>query len=370
MTEYTLDFEQPTQQFLVNRKDFRKTKVVEQLLPPLNSGQILMEIDKFGLTANNVSYAVGGDMIGYWNYYPTGEDGWGKVPVWGCANVLHSLHDDITVGERLWGFFPMDSHTILSPSKISKSRFNDSSTHRVHLPALYNGYSRTAAEPEILTKMENERCLMFPLFATSFLLYDYLLDNKFFGARQVLIGSASSKTGFGLAKMLCEDSGVDVKIVGITSQKNVEFVTAMKCCNQVVSYGNEIAIDSTVPAAYVDMSGDVRLKQTLHNHLQDNMVESCMVGASHWENRGDAGKLAGAKPTFFFAPGQIAKRDKEWGAGVAWSKAMQASAQVAMSIKDDVDLQWIRGVDELGLVWLELLDNNVPADRGLMVTLV
>ena len=125
-----------------------------------------------------------------------------------------------------------------------------------------------------------------------------------------------------------------------------------------------------MPAAYVDMSGDVNLKTRLHNLMQDNMVESCLVGVSHWENRGDAGALPGAKPSFFFAPGRIAKRDKEWGPGIAWSKAMAASAEVATTIKDDLELQWVHGTDELSKIWLELLDNNVPANRGLMVSLV
>lgn len=357
-------------QLWINRNNYRETKVVEQTLPSLGDDQILVEIDKFGLTANNVTYAVSGDMIGYWGYYPTGEDGWGKVPVWGCGNVVASTHKDIPIGERLWGFLPMDSHTILAPSNITESRFVDASAHRAELPALYNGYSRTISEPAVLTQLENERCLMFPLFATSFILYDYLVDNDFFGASQVLIGSASSKTGFGLAKMLHDDADVDVKIVGITSQGNADFVESLNCCDQIVIYGNEDAVDAQQKTAYIDMSGDVRLKTVLHNRLQDNMVESCMVGASHWEDRGNAGKLPGAKPTLFFAPGQIAKRDETWGPGVAWNKAMLASAQVANSIKDDIEIQWFHGADELSKVWLELLDNKIPANHGLMVSLV
>ena len=34
-----------------------------------------MKIEKFGLTSNNVSYAVSGDVIGYWGFYPA-EDNW------------------------------------------------------------------------------------------------------------------------------------------------------------------------------------------------------------------------------------------------------------------------------------------------------
>ena len=93
-----------------NRKDFRITQIVNDSLPTAGEGEVLVAIDKFGLTANNVSYAVSGDAIGYWNYYPTpleaAQDHWGKVPVWACANVIASECDGIAVGERLWGFFP------------------------------------------------------------------------------------------------------------------------------------------------------------------------------------------------------------------------------------------------------------------------
>ena len=95
-----------------------------------------------------------------------------------------------------------------------------------------------------------------------------------------------------------------------------------------------------------------------------------MVGASHWEDRGKMGKLPGAKPTFFFAPGQIAKREKEWGPGVPMFKAMSASARVANAIKDDMTVDWTKGAADLATLWNQLLDNKVSPRRGLMVSLL
>jgi hypothetical protein len=345
---------------LVNRKNYRETEAVEQTLPQLEEGEVLTAIDKFGLTANNVSYAVSGDTIGYWQYYPSNDAVWGTVPVWGCASV----------GERLWGFFPMASHAILQPGRIIQDQFIDSAEHRQKLPALYNTYRRTNFEPEILQKMENERCLLFPLFATSFILSDYLIDNAFFGAKQVLIGSVSSKTGFGLAQMLYNNEIVTAKIVGLTSARNLDFVKSLGCCDDIILYGNESDIDASIPAAYVDMSGDARLRTALHNHLGSNMLESAMVGASHWEQRGKLGELAGATPKFFFAPGQLAKRDEDWGPGAAMAKAMQASAEVALIIKDDISIEWLRSTDQLASIWGQLLDNKISPNRGLMVSLL
>jgi hypothetical protein len=353
----------------IDRNQIRSSKIVTSDIAPLEQDEVLVAIDKFALTANNVSYAVIGDMIGYWGYYPA-QGGWGKVPVWGCANVIESNCGDIPVGERLWGFFPMASHAVLRPGKIHDEHFSDISEHRKDLPALYNSYQRTQAEPEFLRDMEDQRCLLFPLFATSYLLYDYLLDNEFFGARQVLIGSVSSKTGFGLAHMLHNDPSAEVRVIGLTSASNVEFVRSIDCCDDIVVYGEENQIDGSIPSAYVDMSGDARLTTALHKHVGDNMVESAMVGASHWEAMGDTGELPGAKPTFFFAPGQIAKRNQEWGPGVAMRKAQLASAEVAKAVQGDMAVKWINGAEDLADHWLLLLDNKIPPSTGLMVSLL
>ena len=351
----------------VDRQDLRKTQIVTSALPPLANGEVLVAIDQFALTSNNVSYAISGDTIGYWGFFPA-NDNWGKVPVWGCANVIQSNCDEVPVGDRVWGFFPMASHAVLLPGNVRDDQFVDVAAHRQALPALYNSYRRTAAEPEVLQSMEVERCLLFPLFATSWLIYDYLVDNDFFGARQVLIGSVSSKTGFGLAEMLHNDPKVTQRIIGLTSSANVAFVDRLGCCDEIVVYGEEANIQASVPSAYVDMSGDVRLTTALHNLLGDNMVESAMVGATHWEQRGDAGTLPGAKPTFFFAPAQIGKRNDEWGPGVAMTKAITASAQVAHKVSDEMTVEWTRDMQELATLWVDLLDNKVSPSRGLMVS--
>ena len=138
----------------VDRADPRRTTVVTRPVPAPGQGEVLVAIDKFGLTSNNVSYAVTGDLIGYWGYYPA-EDNWGKVPVWGCAEVVASGCDQVPVGDRLWGFFPMASHAILQPGKVREDQFVDVAAHRQALPALYNGYRRTRAEPAFLQDMES-----------------------------------------------------------------------------------------------------------------------------------------------------------------------------------------------------------------------
>ena len=42
----------------------------------LADGEAMIKVDRFGLTANNITYGVAGDMIGYWQFFPA-EANWG-----------------------------------------------------------------------------------------------------------------------------------------------------------------------------------------------------------------------------------------------------------------------------------------------------
>lgn len=351
------------------RSNLRNTKLVEREVTDLAPGEVLFEIEKFALTANNVTYAVSGDMIGYWKYYPA-EGEWGKVPVWGFATAIQSNDENVAVGERVWGFFPIATHAVLEPGRVNEERLTDTAAHRADLPAMYNGYNRTSADPEFLKTLETERCLLFPLFATSFLLSDYLLGNDLFGAEQVLVGSASSKTGFGLAKMLSRNPDVTAKVVGLTSPKNVDFVDSLKCCDEIIAYDDVTALDPSVKSAFVDMSGNGPVRTALHNHFGDNLVESCLVGVTHWEAAQEStSDLPGAKPAFFFAPSWIQKREKDWGRGVVMEKAFGESAQVASELKGIVDVVEFSEPARVQQAWLDLVDNKVSASTGMLLSL-
>jgi hypothetical protein len=66
------------------------------------------------------------------------------------------------------------------------------------------------------------QALLQPLFMTSFVLDDWLVDSDLFGAELVVLGSASSKTAIGLAHLLTTNQRA--RVVGLTSERNAEFV--------------------------------------------------------------------------------------------------------------------------------------------------
>ena len=95
-------------QIQVSKQNFRKIRQVELEEQPLLEDEVRVAIDKFAVTANNVSYCLGGEGL-YWSFYPADEQ-WGVVPVWGVGTVVESNNVDAPVGTRLHGFYPMAWH--------------------------------------------------------------------------------------------------------------------------------------------------------------------------------------------------------------------------------------------------------------------
>ncbi len=94
-----------------------------------------------------------------------------------------------------------------------------------------------------------------------------------------------------------------------------------------------------------------------------------MVGATHWEAGRSEVELPGATPTFFFAPSQIAKRDKEWGPGVLYGKASIESAAVAAELKDIITIEQLAGAEVVSDIWKDLVNYKVDPSRGIMFSL-
>ena len=357
-------------EFWVNRSDYHHTKVVRGGIPKLLNGEILVAVAKFAMTANNVTYAASGDLFGYWQFYPTGEDPWGKVTVWGIAEVVESRAEGIAVGERLYGFFPMASHVVMQPGELSERGFTDAMPHRAELPSLYNYYARTQSEPRELQQLEDQRCIFFPLFMTGYVIADLLADNDWFGVQQVVIGSASSKTGFSTAAFV-RAAGFQGAIVGLTSDQNVAFSRALGCYDSIVSY-SEVGSVANALCAYIDIAGDVGVRSRLHHSLKENAAQTLLVGATHWDQFSqslDGGSLPGSEPQVFFAPAQIEKRDSEWGRGVVMGKAYAASIELVRQLAPTLVMESHSGAEACDAIWQALLHNQISGQRGVIVSL-
>ncbi|WP_137702067.1 DUF2855 family protein [Marimonas lutisalis] len=348
------------QRILVDQSDITLVAADDAPVPDLQEGEARLRLESFALTANNVTYAATGHVIGYWKFFPSGIDGQGIVPVWGVARVSESRSDALEEGARLYGFYPMAEELVIRPEAEAPGVVVDAAAHRADLPAVYNRYTMVR---EGAARDDHMRALLQPLLATSYLLFDWLVDNGMFGASQIIIGSASSKTGLGLCKFLAEPEGRDWTIVGLTGAGNRAFVEALGACDHVLSY-EEIDRIAQVPSVYVDMAGHAGVKAALHRHLGDALKHSAAVGTSHWDKFAPPKDLPGPKPQFFFAPAQIAKRREEWGPGVIEARITEGWKRIAADAEAWLDLRVHQGLAAAPDVYRALAEGRADPRDG------
>jgi hypothetical protein len=354
--------------FEVGRKDLRATRVhAEQLDCP--DGGVLCRIDRFALTANNITYGVFGDAMAYWKFFPAPE-GWGRIPVWGFAEVVESKHAAIAAGERLYGYWPMATHAVLQPDRVTDAQFMDGVAHRRPLPTPYQVYMRLARDPLHDPKHEDHRAILHPLFFTSWLIEDFLADNDLFGATQVVLASASSKTALGVAFLAKQRRGHGPlpQTIGLTSPGNKAFCEQVGYYDEVRTY-DEVAAMGRSHSVFVDMAGDGKLLHAVHHHFGDQLKHSCIVGATHWENRATQHQLPGAKPQFFFAPTQVGKRSKDWGYDGLVQRLGAGWMAFLPSVKGWLEVRTSRGPDAVAAVYRQVLEGRQPPKLGHMLSL-
>ena len=74
-----------TQRLLIDRHDLRSTRWDEAPARALADGEVRFRIDRFALTANNITYAAFGDAMHYRDFFPSGDAASGCLPVWASA---------------------------------------------------------------------------------------------------------------------------------------------------------------------------------------------------------------------------------------------------------------------------------------------
>ncbi len=357
-------------QFQIDRQQFALGRIVEDGLPaaPLAPGAIRVKIERFGYSANNLTYAVTGEQLGYWGFFPaagTDAQGWGMTPVWGFGTVAASNCPDVPVGERLFGFFPPASHVDLLAQGVKPHVLFDGSAHRAALPPAYNRYSRVAAEPGYQSAQDEARMLLTPLYLTGFAIAAWLGEQGDFGAQRVLVLSASSKTSIGLAYALAARADAPPS-TGATSARNRDFVAGLGLYAETLDYDALESIDPSIPTVVVDMAGNPALRARLRSHLGAALRRSVLVGMTHWaEGIGEGTREPDTE--FFFAPSHIQRLRQSWGEAAF---AQRSGAFLAQSIGSS--LQWLRFTRVEGLGGLADLHpavcaGLVPPEQGLII---
>jgi hypothetical protein len=352
--------------FLVAKDDLHRCRFLDAAAPDLEPGEALLEVSAFGLTANNITYAMFGQAMSYWNFFPT-EDGWGRIPVWGFAEVASSQLDSLEAGTRVYGYLPPSTSLIVSPARVDDHGFIDASAHRAALPSAYNSYVRVDGDPSYEARYEDQQMLLRPLFFTSFLIDDFLEDGVLDRARTVVLSSASSKTASALAFLLARREGIE--IVGLTSSRSVEFARRLEVYDEIVAY-EDIGSLPRRDAVYVDMAGNSDVRSAVHQRYGTQLTHSAVVGATHHDRMGavpDA--LPGPRPEFFFAPDRVAKRAKDWGRDGLERRLADAWAPYVEWTGGWLEVIHGHGPKDLEQAYLDVLDGRIDPARAHVLSL-
>ena len=247
----------------VDRQQLSTVRLVEAPPGRLRPGQARLRAHQFALTSNNITYAVFGDMMNYWDFFPansaTDEIVWGRVPGWGCGDIVESTVGDLAEDTRVHGYLPMSDELIIEPG-----RFDD---------------------------------------------------------------------GLG-------------------------------CYHQVVTY-DSLAELPVGPAVYVDFAGDSAVTRAVHEHFQDQLTYSMIVGGTHWDGPPpEPGDLPGPAPQFFFAPAQIAKRNGDWGRDGLEQRTIGAWTSYREWVDGWLRFERTHGADAVKTLYLELLSGRVDPRVG------
>ncbi|MGA9277802.1 DUF2855 family protein [Ilumatobacter sp.] len=379
MENHGEDDDRVTTTLEVRRDAVGETRLVTEPHDPthLEPGDVRLRIDRFAITANNITYAVFGDMLGYWDFFPTGDAEFGRVPAMGWATVIESRSPDISMGRRFYGWFPMASHVVFTPTATADGFRDDGAHRRQHAP-VYRAYVATDADsmyPAVdadssIDDAEDRHALLRGLFITGYLAEEFFADGggtgePYFGAARVVVLSASSKTAIGFAQRAAIRPGIEV--VGVTSASNVEMVEALGFYDSVVTYDQIDTIATDGGAVSIDMAGNPAALSAVHARFGDDLAYSMTVGRSHHDAPPvESAQMAGPAPQLFFAPTEVSRRIEEWGRAEYGRRCAHALAEFVSGSSTWMQVEHRLGAEQTQAAWADVHDGVVSPDVGLI----
>lgn len=353
-----------SKQHEITKSDLRQTNWQDVDLPPLADGEARLSIDAFALTANNVTYAAfGGAPMHYWNFFPATSENAGRVPVWGFATVAASKADGVSVGQRMYGYFPISETLTVTPAKTSPRGFFDSAPHRQGLAPIYNFYSYIDTDPAYVEGTEPEQMLFRPLYLTGWMICDSLMEGDPVPDAAV-ISSASSKTAIAAAHSLKRRG---VKTIGITSPRNIKFVEETGLYDEVFEYDRLADYQPSGKTSYVDFVGRPEFTKAVHEKCGDTLIRSLIIGATDWEdNRTPVADLTGPTPEFFFVPDYAANRAKQLPDGELDRRTGADLVDFYPVSRNFVTPKQLVGTEAITQAWVDTVDASIPAHQGLV----
>ena len=373
--------------FAVDKNKINLTKTFENELQPLKNNEIRLKVEKFALTSNTITYGKIGTKFGYYDFYPLSSSShWGCVPAIGWASVVESNMAGISCGGQYFGWYPMSKYCTIEASP-SRTGFSDVGKHRKLNAQVYKDHIRTDLDPfrdsalaiENACDYDDRQAILRGLFLTSFLADEYLMDEeKYYGAKHVIIVSASSKTALGIAQRLAmknKTKNVSDKhnIIGVTSEGNASFVKETGYYHQTITYDAIGTLSTSGDSVVViDMSGNWRVIKDIHEQVGGEHVKHSMaIGMSHHDSEvaPKTSSIPGPQPALFFAPAEVTRRLREWGPDAFHCHAKDALTSFVNGSRTWMEVEHVYGLSSMKDCWLKVYNGKVAPNIGLIASL-
>ncbi|HEX4720958.1 MAG TPA: DUF2855 family protein [Pseudonocardiaceae bacterium] len=282
-------------ELLIKRDDLAVTEVREVEAAELGDGEVELAVERLALTMNNVTYARWGDIppLNFWNAFPSPDPALGRLPVWGFVRVARSNHPDYSVGDRFFGYLPSSSHHVVRPSAASRG-FVDTTPDRYFAHPWYQTFQPADVRDD---HRDDRRTLLRPIYPASFHVADFLAGKAGDDGLTVIVTSASSKVGIGIAHRL--RGNANVRTIGLTSGSRAEFVAGLGLYDDVAAYDDLPAVPAG-PVAVVDLAGDSQVLTAIHGKFQAGLVHVALLGWTHGAQ--PPPELTDPTPELFFTP--------------------------------------------------------------------
>ncbi|RDW76866.1 DUF2855 family protein [Aspergillus mulundensis] len=172
---------------VVSKLDNRRHATVQVPPPtnPLRPSSVRVRTSLLGLTSNNLTYAMGGSVLGWWDAYPLPDawpapyenQTWGIVPAWGFAVVLETTVPDITPGTTLFGLWPTSSCPVdlelTTADPQLPGHWQEVSPHRQTLASFYNRYTIVDTKDRDLDTLAWD-AVVYPTWGAGYILSEYI----------------------------------------------------------------------------------------------------------------------------------------------------------------------------------------------------
>ncbi|SMH51051.1 Protein of unknown function [Rathayibacter oskolensis] len=340
------------------------SRLLTETLREPEPGEIVLEVERFGLTSNNLTYALLGNETPtrYWDAFPA-ADGWGRVPAWGSARVIDGDESVARPGERFVGLLPMADRFVFAGRRAEDGVLVGSATGRNAMPSMYRDLHRV--EDEDAAQGSAAEVLLRPFFTFAALLAREVSDG---GAETAVVTSASSKAGLLLGRLLQQGG---VRTVGLTAAPRVAATESTGAFTEVRSYSDVSGLTAEGRTVLLDIAGNAEVSSAVARQLSDDLARIIVVGATHHDAAAGAAEpddSPSPEVDLFDTAEHEAGYSEEHGAAAL--RALEDDAREALLpwASRWIQLDEVEGVGSLEEAWRTVQEPPASPLRGIVVT--